>query len=488
MYRLLPPVLHIDEKHPEAISRRAVMSTVGLVAQSAAKFITNWLSGIIGGPLLLGAVAVAMSTAQLLSLLGPTPLGAAASKYLGLAAGAADLDRSRASAAHLRGLSVLTTIPLSVAGALVWWRVYDGDALESVTVGLVVAGLSGYAVARGLFFGHRNIDTAGRWDLVTALTGVAGSGLLLALGVRSVVVLLPLALAWLLYTWAGWPRGARGRPVPELARDINGFTAFTTMGGLTSAGFVQASLLAAHNWGGQEGAGQYSAAFNLAAPLSIMVGAASQVLYPSMAEALGSGNRESFRNQLAWSTRVVLALMGLAIGALAVASPVVIAVVWGERFASAATILPVMLLGVLLTSVAVPAVNALSSESAKGARACAIYSLIGGVLGIAVWLAAAPSHGVIGVAAGYVVAAGTTALLSLLHASHLFGMPALALLARLAGGTAAVVTLVAWEARTSPGWQVVLACTSGFCICWALLSADLWRGALAWARARRSRP
>ncbi|MBP6994795.1 MAG: lipopolysaccharide biosynthesis protein [Phycicoccus sp.] len=470
-----PRRLSLDDVEPEALSSRGAGSLVGLVAANGAKFFTSWAAGRAGDKVLLGAVAVSTSSAQLLSLVGPTSIGAAASKYMALALGEGDLATSRAVAGYLRRMALLTSLPLSAVAVVLTFFYYHRSLSEALAVGALTLGLSGYAVARGLFFGHRHIAASARWDILTASGAMLGTAACWLLGVHSVLIVLPLALSMLVYTWAGWPRGAGGPVSPALAKDIRHFTAFAAAGTLSSAGFVQASQLAAEHYGGGDaGAGFYSAAFLLAAPLTIMVGAANQVLYPSMSEALGRGQLDAFRGQLAAATQIVSVLMTGAIGVLVVASPLVLRLVWGPGYAPAEPLLPLLLTGVLATSVAVPGVSALTTRSAAGAGRTALYSLIGAAAGGLVWLTCAPRFGVVAVAGGGLVAAATTAAFVLWRVSRDEQVPVMRTVLRVAVGLLLAATLWALPRELhAPLWVSGVTAAVFFAV-WVLLTRSTW--------------
>lgn len=460
--------LTVASTPPEALGHRGLMSMVGLVAQSATKFLTNWLSGRLGGPSLLGTVSLAMSTAQLLSLVGPTAVGAASSKFLARAVGEGDQELATASARYLVRLSALTLLPLGLSGAAIWLAL-GGSATGSVVIVFLVSGLSGYAVARGMFFGNRHIGPSGAWDVVTAAVGLAGTAGMMAAGVRDVVVLAPLAAAYLIYAWAGFPRGAKGRPPAPLRREIRTFVALNALGTIASAGFVQASLLAANSVGGREGAGHYSSAFTLAAPITIMVGAGSAVLYPSMAEALGRGDLRSFTRQTHQATKAISVLISGLIGLLIVLGDVVLRIIWGSSFAAAEPLLPVMLGAVFVNAIGVPSVNALTSRTTAHSTRTAAYAWVGAFVGALTWLAAAPSWGVTGVAVGYFVAATVTSALAVVYLWREDGHSWAGLLGRACAVLA--VSAIAWFIPHRDGWsypQRYLTAV-GFLLVWGLL-------------------
>ncbi|MBK8755682.1 MAG: lipopolysaccharide biosynthesis protein [Actinomycetales bacterium] len=448
------------------------MSVVGLVSQSGARFLVNLVAGRLGGPVVLGHVAVAMSAVQLLALVGPTSLGSAASKYMAQSLGEGDLAGTRAVARHIWRATLACGLVLGLSGGLIWRVWFDGTWAESLTVGVMTASLSTYTVARGAFFGHRHIGPSGTWDALVAVIGVVGSAGLLVMGVRSVLALLPMALGWTIYSWAGWPRGAAGVPTGAVRREINHFVVVTAVGTLTSAGFIQASLVVARVVGGTEGSGYYSAALTISAPLSILVGAANSVLFPSMAEALGRGAEDAFRRQLHQSTEAIVVIMSGAIGLLMVLSSPVLALVWGDRFRAAEPLLPIMLGAILAYVTAVPSVSALVTRGAAQARITTAFGIAGAMAGGVIWLLTATSFGVIGVAWGYlistVVSSGLTVLVAWRREAQRWWGPMVRLL--VIAAAAAVGWLLPRAGSVSVGVSAL-----GFLALWAALFAGRLR-------------
>ncbi len=478
-------VLRLAETPRESIGRRGVMSVLGLVSQSGARFLVNLVAGRLGGPLVLGHVAVAMSAVQLLALVGPTSLGSAASKYMALSLGEDDLGGTRAVARHIWRTTLACALVLGLSGGLIWRIWFDGDWAESLAVAVMTASLSTYTVARGAFFGHRHIGPSGVWDALVGVIGVVGSAALLVVGVHSVLALLPMALGWIIYTWAGWPRGAEGLASAAVRSEINHFVVVTALGTLTSAGFIQASLVVARVVGGTEGSGFYSAALTISAPLSILVGAANSVLFPSMAEALGRSDEGSFRRQLHQSTEVVVVVMSGAIGLLMVLSSPVLALVWGDRFRPAEPLLPVMLGAILAYVTAVPSVSALVTRGAAQARITTAFGVVGAVVGSLVWLGTARSLGVLGVAWGYLASTVVSSGLTVAIAWRREDQRWWGLLAR----------LVVVAAAAAGGWllprtgsTLVWHSSLGFLMIWAVVFGSRLRDAATLLAARGRTP
>ncbi len=478
-------ILRLDETPRESIGRRGLMSVLGLVSQSGARFLVNLVAGRLGGPVVLGHVAVAMSAVQLLALAGPASLGSAASKYMALSLGENDLVGTRAVARLIWRTTLACALVLGLSGGLIWRLWFDGDWAESMALALMTATLSTYTVARGAFFGHRHIGASGMWDALVATIGVIGSAILLVVGVRSVLALIPMAFGWALYTWAGWPRGAGGPVSSAVRREVNHFVFITALGTLTSAGFIQASLVVARLVGGTEGSGFYSAALTISAPLSILVGAANSVLLPSMAEAIGRQAQDTFRRQLHHSTEVVVVVMSGAVGLLMVLSSPVLALVWGNRFQPAEPLLPVLLGAILAYVTAVPSVSALITRGAAQARLTTAFSLVGAVVGGLVWLLTARSLGILGVAWGYfvstVVSSGLTVIVTWRREAQRWS----GLLCRLllVAGAAALGWLLPRTATVSE-WLAAL----GFFAVWVVVFAGRLRAVKAYLTTRGRTP
>lgn len=471
-----PTTLRIDERGSEGRVERGALSVIGLVAQSGAKFLINWMIGRVAGPLVLGTTAVAFSLAQLAALMGPNAVGAATSKYLALAAGEGDLERGRAIARHVVKLTLLLMMPLTLVtiGVSAWWLGIRGTGL--IVMALMVTGLTGYAVTRGAFFGHRHVVAAGKWDLVTAVLAVLGTAAMLGLGVRGLPLLLPLALSYVIFSWAGWPRGAAGSVAPKDRREIRRLVGAVVIGSSASSGLIQGSLLAAQHWAGTAQAGLYQAAYTLALPLSILVGAGSQVMFPALAEAVGRDDRTSIRRITHAATVVVALGVTSAVGLLIVLSGPLVGAVWGERFSVSSGVLPIMLIAVATNAAAVPSVNAMTITSNDLARRTAVFSVIGGLTGIGCWLVLGPSLGIVGVAIGYAMGVTLTATINVAHMWISQRQPWAWIFARVALLLCGAVILE--RVARGSGVGITVVCMLGFIIAALLLCARSVTGAL----------
>ncbi|MGX7824007.1 lipopolysaccharide biosynthesis protein [Actinokineospora sp. 24-640] len=393
--------VRLDAPVGTSLARGGVFSTVGLLAQGILRFATALLVGHIAGDAALGVVATAIATATILALLWPTTTGSAASKFLARARGAGDAGEIRAIAAHLRSRTLVTAVLLGLASMPAWVLIDGGSWAGAVSVGALTIAYSGYSFTRGVQFGAGQVPRATAWDLVSVVVGLAGLVGLLVAGVSGPALVVPLVLAYGLYTVAGWPYGVSGRPAPQRRRELDGFVALGVVGTLASTGFLQFSQITATLVGGVEQAGVYAAALSLATPASMLAASLSLVLLPSMAEAWGRGDHTAFHAQTDQATRALAVVMVAIFGSVIVGSRLLVEVVWSAKFAAAQDLLPVLVLAVLATNLAVASVNSLSTRSQRGMRVTTVASVLGLVVGAVVWLFVTPSMGLGGVALGY---------------------------------------------------------------------------------------
>jgi O-antigen/teichoic acid export membrane protein len=398
--RMVRPV-RLDQPTATSLARGGVYSTIGLVAQGLLRFATSFLVGHIAGKGTLGVVASAIAMSLTLTLLWPTTTGSAASMFLGRARGADDPEAARATAAHLRMRTVQAGLLLGAICLPVWVLIDNGTWTGALSVAALTIAYSGYAFTRGVQFGAGQVLRATMWDVTSVVLGLGCLIVLLVVGVRDTALLLPLVLTYGLYTLAGWPYGARTRAGRERRRELDGFVVLGAIGSLASTGFLQLSQIAAKLTGGDESAGEYASAIALATPASLLAASLSLVLLPSLSEAWGRGDVDTFRAQTNTATRGLAVTMVAIFGAIMVCSRLIVGVVWGSTFAGAEKLLPVLVVAVLATNLCVASVNALNTRSRRGMLVNTTSSVTGMLLGAGLWFVLAPRMGLAGVALGY---------------------------------------------------------------------------------------
>lgn len=443
---------------------------VGLLAQGLLRFGTSWLVGRFAGRIVLGSLQSAMSTASLLALLGPTSVGSAASKYLARAGGRGDPSELVAVAVHLRRRAAVLSLVLGAVG-VVFWVVYDdGTWVDGVWVGLLTAAWSGYSFTRGVLFGTGQVRRATFWDAISAVAGVLALGIGLLFGLRGGALLAPLVLSYAAYVAASWPRTDRRTDAPlarPLRRELDEFVLLGVTGTVASAGFLQIAMIVAKSTGAED-AGQFAAAMATATPASLLAVSLSLALFPSLAESWARGHHDQFLAQTDKAARGLQVVMVTILGSLAICSPLVMQVIWGPGFDADSPVFPTLLVAIMLTTAAVPSVNALVTRSRRLMRLTTGASFAGLCTGAVVWWTLGPSSAgevALGFLAGSVVSGGVPVLAEWRVGRHRWGWFVL----RLPVAVLLVVGVIAGQrALDLPMWSQPFAALL-FCGTWWML-------------------
>ena len=384
------------------MATRGAWGLLGTASQGGLRFVSNLVVGHVVGRAALGVFQGAISVALLLSLLWPTSIGSAASKFLAQSRGAGNHTQTAAVAAHLARRNIQVTLALAVAAAGYWrWHSPGASVLDLVSLAALLVGYCGYAFTRGVQYGVGQVRRGTLWDAIASSLGLVALLVLVLAGVRGLPLLLALAVSYGLYTVACWPHGAHGTLDRPLRREIDGFITLAAVGTLLSSGFLQLAMVVARATASADDAGLFAAAMTLATPASLLTGSLSLVLFPTMAEAWGRGNREQFRIQTDLATRGLFSVMIGVFGVIVLCSRLIVDVLWGESYEGSATVLPILLTAVCLSTLAMSSTNAIMIMGPWGLRVMTAAGVVGVVLGILVWWLTADSWGIIGIAVGY---------------------------------------------------------------------------------------
>ncbi len=467
------------QARPSSLRDRAAFSTYATAVQGLARLVYSLLIGHFGSRELLGQTNSSLSLSVLTSQLWAAPAGAAGTRFVALREALGDEEGAKVVARHLAMRTALLSLVLpavvAVSGSL--WLDF-GPAQTAGTVAVAVA-YSLYSTVRGVTFGHLRFRQVAVWDTVAGATALVAVTLVLVLDLTA-LTLLPLALGYAVFVVACRPARVRGRVEPRLRREIDHFVLFGAVSGLASGGLLQLSQIAAHWSGGAAVAGDFAAALTLATPTAMLSVALSAVLVPPLVDAAGRGDWASVRGQGDAIVRRLVAIFVGLFGTLVIASPLIIEVVWGERYRAAATVLPILLLAVMLTSIALGATTAMQVTRSWGPRVVAALNVIGLLVSLALWPWLSASFGIVGVAVGYLLGAGTASVAALVVVWRAERQAWVGVATRLVAGTALFVGL-AVGVRALEG-SARLAAELGavvlFAVVWAAVSrrdvAALW--------------
>lgn len=456
---------------PLPVAKRGVVSTLGIAVQGLVRFCYSLLVGRTLPTGFLSATNSAISTSMLSSLLWPASLASAAGKFLAREAGTA--DRNAALTHYLSRLCLTSSVLLAMAAGLATgcWLL-PGHAATAVLVSLLTLGYAGYTFVRSAHYATNRVARATVWDMLSFLVSVLGLVLVLALGATD-LILLPITVGYLAYTVFGWPRGAKGYLDRGLKREINHYVLWGVLGSLTTGGFLQLTMVLAHQTGDVTGADAYAAALTLATPASMIGSVLSLLLLPSLSEAVGRGDLDSMRRQTDIASRGLIAVLGAVFGMLIVGSRLVVAIIW-PNLSSTVPILEVLLLATFLLTAATACSESINSFDRHGARTLSVIRTAGFVVGLGVMTVLVAGMSVLGIAVGYLAGMLITGLVPIAVVWRRDAQPwARSSLRVLAGAAVAAGAVVLRNSWGPVGWPDLLLVV-GFAIGWlALLGQDI---------------
>ncbi|PRA81983.1 lipopolysaccharide biosynthesis protein [Microbacterium sp. MYb66] len=380
------------------------------VAPGIATLTTNLLIGRLGGAPLLGLTQTAISTAALTSLAYPGPAASAASRFVSASVAAEEPEKAAAVASYLarRVLVAIACLIVLILGGSLLFKV---DSIVVVVVSCVMtAGISLRVFVEGLHFGGGQGRRLAIWSVVVAGVGIAGSALLLVAGNRTAWVIVPVAVANMVFALVTWPPSSSVSLEPSERKVIRHFILIAALGTLASAGFVQLTTLVANITAGVTFAGEYAAGLTLTTPLAILATAISATLFPALSAMQVGASREVVRHRITEASSILTWLIGAAVCGMIIVSELLVDVVWGKDYPNTWWILLFLLMGTLATTVAVPSVTALTSSSNRGMLISAGSSFLGAIAGTVAWVILIPIAGELGVMIGCAVATVLTGL------------------------------------------------------------------------------
>jgi putative peptidoglycan lipid II flippase len=472
-----------------SLRSRAALSTYSTAVQGLARLLYGVLIARLGSRELFGQTTTSLSLSVLTSQLWGAPASTAGTRFVAARATLGETEAAAVVARHLAIRSSRIALVLPTGVALAGSLGLGFDAAHTIGTVVLAFAYSMYCTLRGIQYGALRFRHVAVWDTVAGATALVAVTVVLTLDLTA-LTLLPLALGYAVFAVVSWPARVAGRVDPALRRQIDHFVLFGALSGLASGGLLQLSQIAALHYGGAGQAGDFGSALTLATPASMLSIALSTVFVPPLVAAAGRGDRAAVHTQSdAIARRLTAIFVGL-FGVLVIVSPLAIAVIYGARYSAAQEILPVMLVAVMLTSIALGAATTLQSTRVRGPRAVAYVNLAGFVVSLAVWPFLAPTYGTVGVAVGYLVGSGLASLGLLGTVWWVERHRWLDLAAKLVGGTVVVLVLAQLARRVDglAGVAAQLAAAAAFAVGWLLLNRHEVRALLATVRGRGTTP
>jgi len=449
----------------------AAWSTVGVVVSGLTRTGYTLVITNVEGADLTGVVGPQIALAVLATMFWPAATGSAASKFVARAQGAGDEPLAAGVAAHLGRRTLATGAVTAVLAGVAAVVVLGEPPATALAVLPLVLGYSAYLLTRGVLLGQGRVARATRAELVVLVVSLGGLAALLVRGATP-LLLLPLAVGYLVYAALGWPRRAAGRAVqPALRREMDAFVAWGVLGNVASAGLLQLCTVVAGATRPNAEVGLLTAAVTLATPASLVARSLVQVLFPSMARSVGAGEHDAVRRQTDVVTRGVVTVFVPAFAVLALAARPLLHLM-GRGFGDGTTALRILLVAVLLTTLPVAAVAAMTSGTAAGIRRSALMSATGlavGVLGLAVLTG---PFGIEGIAVAYLLGALVTVALPWAWTWRTQGQRWTGLSVRVVLGIMGIVAALGVQAALPTGtWWATVVPAVVLLVAWAAVSA-----------------
>ena len=374
-------------------------------------------------------VGTLITTATTAGLFLPGGLSSAASKFIPYQLARDDPAGAQAVYRMLRRLGYASGVLLGVIVALGTWALLHPSPWQVVAGGLLTVAFAVYSVEKAALYGFARVPAYVRLELTGSGLAVVTTVLVIALGWRTYLV--PLMLGYtVLAAGAWWSLRVRGRwrlaprrfgpltlPVPQPPgdgepvrvpaadrREIAGYVAWASIGGLAGFGFLQLLPLLATRVTEDTQVKYFVASVTLVAPLYFLPRALSLALFPALAHAHGSGDRDAVRAHTDVSTRALVVLLAPVFVLGILAAPVVLALFGGSTAVGGTAALQVLEVATYFAVVQVAVVNALSSGTQRQVRIPVVSTVIGCTVGLALVVPLGREFGAVGLSAANLIA------------------------------------------------------------------------------------
>jgi O-antigen/teichoic acid export membrane protein len=396
-----------------AVIRASLLSMLAIGALGITRLVHSALVARATDKSTFALVGILIGVTMTAGLFLPGGISSASSKFIPYFLGRGEAANARAAYGLLARAGYLCSAALAViAGAGMY--LYGVSVADAIAVALLTAVFSVYSVEKAALYGFDRVQEYVRLELVGSACAI-GATVVVVLA-HWHVYLLPLTLGYSILILGSWwllrrPAAPAGDVTitPAHRREMAGYVGLASIGGLASAGLLQALPLIADWLTTEADVAYFAAGIALVAPLYFLPRALGMALFPAMAHAHGAGDMEVVRRHADISTRALFVLLApLFVGAVFLARPI-LALVYGLDFSPGAKVLQVLLAATFLMVTQVAAVNALSSGSPRDVRIPVVSAVAGWVAGVVSAIPLGLMFGGFGVGIAYLIAAAVSA-------------------------------------------------------------------------------
>jgi O-antigen/teichoic acid export membrane protein len=338
----------------------------------------------------------------------PGGLASAAGKFIPYHLGRGDEAAANAVYKLISWAGYLGALVLAAIVGSLSLFLYGVSGADALAVALLTLVFAVYSVEKAALYGFHRIEGYVRLELAGSALAIGSTILVVAMGWTA--VLTPLILGYTVLIAGAWVVLRRSRvktaPVPvEQRKEILGYVVMASVGGLASAGLLQALPAIAHAFTSPVEVVYFAYAVSLVAPLSFLPRALSLAMFPAMAHAHGAGDVAAVRKQTDVTTRALFVLLAPLFALAITLSRPVLGLVFGWQYTDGAFVLQLLLAATFLMVTQLAAVNALSSGAPRQVRIPVIWSVCSGAIGVTAAIPLGLALGGAGVGLAYLLAA-----------------------------------------------------------------------------------
>jgi O-antigen/teichoic acid export membrane protein len=385
------------------LARSGALSLLALVALGLTRLIHGSVVSRVTDQATYATVGTLIGIAMAAGLFLPGGLASAASKFIPYEIGAGNRGGARSVRRRLGVISVVGAAILGGAALVATRTTLHLSWSQASGAALLTAAFSVYSVEKGVLYGFDRVTAYVRLELTGSAVAIATTIVVVAIGART--YLLPLILGYTVLTFGAWwllRSNAATAPPRVAGREVTEYVTLASVGGVASAGFLQALPLLAGRVTRPVEVAYLVAAITLIAPLYLLPRALSMALFPALAHAHGAGAVDVVRRQTDLSTRALIVLLAPLFGIGVTLAHEALLIFGGTKYGSGAPVLQILLIATYIAVIQVAAVNALSAGTKQQVRIPVSFAVIGCLVGLAaVWPLG--RFGAIGVGVAYLI-------------------------------------------------------------------------------------
>jgi O-antigen/teichoic acid export membrane protein len=396
-----------------AVIRASLLTMLAIGALGITRLVHSALVARATDKQTFAVVGIMIGVTMTAGLFLPGGISSASSKFIPYFLGRGEAANARAAYGLLAKAGYLCSVALAVIAGIGMF-VYGVGVADAIAVALLTAVFSIYSVEKAALYGFDRVQEYVRLELIGSACAIIATVIVVLAHWH--VYLLPLALGYsiliagslLLLRRPALPPG-EVTITPEHRREMRSYIGLASIGGLASAGLLQALPLIADSLTTHTDVAYFAAGIALVAPLYFLPRALGMALFPAMAHAHGAGDMDVVRRHTDISTRALFVLLApLFVIAVFLARPI-LALAYGLDYSPGAKVLQVLLAATFLMVTQVAAVNALSSGTPHDVRIPVLSAVAGWVAGVVSAIPLGLMLGGFGIGLAYLIAAAVSA-------------------------------------------------------------------------------